>query len=97
MADPGVDVVLARVKLILAELLNIQAGDIGDNDQLLEADGETPSLNLDSLDALKLALALAEEYSLRDPVDVDWSTVSTVRDVAGFVFRLLNPQSASLP
>jgi hypothetical protein len=41
-----------------------------------------------SLDVLKLALSLGEEYDLREPTEIDWRTVVTVGDAAAFVFRL---------
>ncbi len=79
--------ITGRVKELIGDLLDIAPGDIEAGDAILD-DGTEECLRLDSLDALKLALALADEYGLRDPVEIDWEQVRTVEDAALFVYRL---------
>jgi acyl carrier protein len=62
--------VLARVKAIIADVLEVDAADIGDDDDLAE------EFDVDSLDAIKIALALAERFDF--PIE----TLSTFRDLS---------------
>jgi acyl carrier protein len=91
-ADDSAGQVLQRLKSILGELLDIPADEIGDEWRLRESDQERSGLNLDSLDVLRLTLALGDEYPVLDPVDEDWSAVTTVRGLAQHIASLVPPR-----
>ena len=70
----------------------VQASDIGDT-QALSTDPEaptTPSLDLDSLDQVELALAIETEFNVGTPEDLDFRSLQTVNDIVEFVVSLLD-------
>ena len=75
----------------------IEPSEVGD-DQPLFSDEENPaenSLELDSLDAVELALAIEEEYNLGTPEEVDMKRFRTVDDIVEFVTELLAEKDAA--
>jgi acyl carrier protein len=84
---PTLDDVTLRVREIIAELLQVDLSDVHSDAALLNT-GASESLDLDSLDALKLALALVEEYGLAEPTELDIHEARTVGDAAVLVYRL---------
>ncbi len=83
------DSVLVRVRDLVAEIAGVDPCDVPDDAPLFDTDkGADGGLALDSLDALKLMLALSEEYGLGDPGDVDYEMIRTVGDVAEYVCGL---------
>ncbi len=85
------DDVTQRVRELLAELLQVDVSEIDVNDAIVEGD-DSDSLELDSLDALKFALVLADEYDLSEPSDLDIHKARTVGDVAAVVHTLASGQ-----
>jgi acyl carrier protein len=81
------DAVTLRIRELLAELLQTDPSTIHGGDSIL-GDKDSDGLGLDSLDVLKLALALADEFDLKEPTEIDWQTVNTVADAAALVHRL---------
>ncbi len=79
--------VTLRLRELLAALLEVDVSAIHEDDQILDSEDST-GLGLDSLDILKLALSLAEDYDLREPIEIDFRAVTTVRDAAVLVHRL---------
>ncbi len=84
--DRPADDILARVKELVAELVDgVTPEEIDDDTPLFAVDGLDDGLALDSLDSLKLAMALAEEYGLDDLAEIDVERVATVREMAAYV------------
>lgn len=92
--------VRAAVKEIIASIKMIGEGPVAVNDDAPlfgSGSGERPALELDSLDALDLALALKERF---DPEgsrfeafmngDVDMEALGTVRKITDYVLSLAN-------
>ena len=46
-------------------------------------------MEIDSLDSLKLAMALADDYDLDPDTEFDYSQVQTVTEIAGYVHDLI--------
>ncbi len=75
----------------------VQASDIADT-QALSSDPEapaTPSLELDSLDQVELALAIETEFNVGSTEDIDFRSFQTVNDVVEFVVSLLDQKPVS--
>jgi acyl carrier protein len=87
ISDVTLETVNARIRELLAALLGVDPASIADSAEIL-ADADSGGLGLDSLDVLMLAIALADEYGLSDPVEIDWNSIVTVKDAAAFVHRL---------
>lgn len=77
---------LVRVRELVAEVAGLDAEEVEEDDVLWEEEG---GLALDSLDALRLALLLAEEYGLEEPGEVEMEGIRTVRDVAERLAQLI--------
>lgn len=77
---------LLRVRELVAEVAGLDATEVEEDDVLWEEEG---GLALDSLDALRLALALAEEFEIGEPWEVEMEGIRTVRDVAELVAQLI--------
>ena len=91
MTDDGsIGAVATRTRELLAEILCVDPQDIRDDVALFDADADLDGLELDSLDSLKLAVALAEEYDLDPAVEIDYARVRTVREIAEYIYGLLN-------
>ena len=73
-----------------------QAEEVGDARPLFSEDGEDAedSLELDSLDAVELALALETEFNLGVPEDLDIKRFRTVDEIVEFVIDLLSQDTA---
>lgn len=87
ISDVTLEAVTSRVRDLLASLLDLDPAAIPETAEIL-GDADSGGLELDSLDVVMLAVALADEYELSAPDEMDWSGVATVRDVAVFVHRL---------
>lgn len=88
MPDQSLEGITRRVKELLADLSGkVLPGDIPDNWPLFET--PVDGLEIDSLDSLKLALALVEEYGLDPEAEFDYSRVQTVTEIAGYVHGLI--------
>ena len=87
----SLDATVIRVRELVAEIAGVDVGEVADDAPLFDTDHEGEGPALDSLDALKLALALAEEYGLDTDWEADMSGVRTVRDVAAYVQALIAP------
>lgn len=85
--ETSLDAVTQRLRELLAELLQTDPSTIQGGDSIL-GDESSDGLGLDSLDVLKLALALADEFDLTEPTEIDWQAVNTVADAAALVHRL---------
>ena len=70
----------------------VQASEIGDDQPLFSDGGDATEnlIELDSLDAFELALALEDEYNFGAPEDVDLTQFRTVNDIVEFVVELLS-------
>jgi acyl carrier protein len=82
----GGDDLLARVRELVAEVADLEVEEVGEDGVLWEEEG---GLALDSLDALRLALLLAEEYGLEEPGEIEMAGIRTVRDVAERLAQLI--------
>ncbi|MBI1886001.1 MAG: hypothetical protein HYS09_06785 [Chloroflexi bacterium] len=74
----------------------VQPSDIADDQPLFSDEDEVVdnSLDLDSLDAVELALAIEEEYKLETPEDIDIRRFRTVNDIVDFVVELIEREPA---
>lgn len=89
--DPGRDEVLRRVRLIIAECLNLPLDRLRAEARLIE------DLHIDSLDAVEIFLELESEFEISldpDPVDPLYRTIftrpqRTIGDIAELVFVCL--------
>jgi acyl carrier protein len=81
----------AEIKELIVHELNLEGRDpatIDDDAQLFGAarDGEPPSLGLDSLDALQLAMSLEEKFGVRVPEGPEARSIfASVAALARFV------------
>jgi acyl carrier protein len=81
----------ASIKELIVRELNLEGRDplsIQDNAQLFGAsrDGHPPSLGLDSLDALQLAMSIEEKYGVRIPEGPEARSIfASVATIAGYV------------
>lgn len=80
--------VTRRVYQVIARLLNIEEESIRAEDSIFEHD-DRPGLGLDSLDVLNLSVALADEFDIREPPDIDWASVTTVDQAASVLYGVL--------
>ena len=88
MVDQAVEAIKWRVKELLADISGkLQPADIPDDWPLFDAPFD--GLEIDSLDSLKLAMALADEYDLEPDTEFDYSRVQTVTEIAGYVQTLI--------
>ena len=88
MVDHSVEGIKWRVKELLADISGkFQAADIPDDWPLFDA--PINGLEIDSLDSLKLAMALADEYELDPDTEFDYSRVQTVSEIARYVQSLI--------
>ena len=77
-----------RVKELLADISGkVPPADIPDGWPLFDA--PLNGQEIDSLDSLKLAMALADEYGLDPDTEFDYSRVQTVSEIAGYVQSLI--------
>jgi acyl carrier protein len=80
--------ILLRVREVLASLVDVPLDEISESTLLFEeGDG---SLNMDSLDALKMSLALTEEYDLENEIGAANHGFLSVGAVARFLESALN-------
>ncbi len=77
----------------------VQASEVGDDQPLFSDQGEASEncLELDSLDAVELAMAVENEYNLGTPEDIDMKSFRTVDDIVAFVVDLLSEQPHATP
>jgi len=88
MADQSLDDVKWQVKELIADVSGkFMPADIPDDWPLFDA--PLDGLEIDSLDSLKLAMALADEYELDPDTEFDYSRVQTVSEIAGYVYALI--------
>lgn len=86
----SIEGIVGRVKELLAEMLDgVAPGDIREDLPLFDVEPWDDGLGLDSLDSLKLLVALANEYDLDPALEIDYSRVRTVRQIAEYVHELL--------
>ena len=83
--------IAARVKELLADILDREPEEIPEDLPLFEAEHAADGLDVDSLDGLRLAVALANEYDLGEAAEMDYGRLRTVRDIAEYVHGLLPP------
>jgi acyl carrier protein len=86
-----------RIKELVGDLLDIDPNDIEDSDRLLDTNIEEDSLGLDSLESVQLALAIANEYEIYEPVDIEWERVQTVKDLSLYVCEILSTRGNGIP
>ncbi len=92
VAEVSIEDIAARVKELIAEIAgDMPADDIPDDLPLFDAEHAVDGLELDSLDSLKLAVTLANEYDLDEAAEMDYSRVTTVREIAEYVHGLIAP------
>ena len=88
MNNQSVEAIKWRVKELLADISGkLQPADIPYDWPLFDAPFD--GLEIDSLDSLKLAMALADEYDLEPDTEFDYSRVQTVTEIAGYVQTLI--------
>jgi len=88
--DVSIEGIKARVKELLASMVgDLEPGDIPDDLPLFDVEREADGLELDSLDGLQLAVALANEYDLDPAVEMDYSRLRTVQDIAEHLQSLI--------
>ena len=76
------------LRLVTADVSgNALSADIPDDWPLFDAPFD--GLEIDSLDSLKLAMALADEYGLDPETEFDYSRIQTVTEVAAYVQALI--------
>ena len=81
----------AEIKELIVKELNLEGRDpasIADTAQLFGAsrDGAPPSLGLDSLDALQLAMSIEEKFGVRVPEGPEARSIfASVAAIAGYV------------
>ena len=88
MVNQSVDGIKWRVKELLADISGqLRPADIPDDWPLFDAPFD--GMEIDSLDSLKLAMALADEYDLDPETEFDYSRVQTVSEIARYVQSLI--------
>lgn len=85
-----VDVIAARITEIVADLADVEPAAVAKDVPLFDADMDANALALDSLDSLKLAVALANEWDLKRAVQIDYARATTVREIAQYVYDLMS-------
>jgi acyl carrier protein len=82
--------IMVRVRELLAEVQGeVRAEDIPEDAPLFDGEFAINGFEIDSLDGLKLAVALANEYDLDEAAEVDYARVQTVREIAEYVQSLI--------
>lgn len=93
LARPSLDDIRLRIKELVVGLKGdgLRPEDIGDHEPLFDADWQaSEGLAIDSLEALELMVALANEYDLEPLADEDdYSQLATVDDAARRILALL--------
>jgi acyl carrier protein len=86
----SLDAIALRVTAIVADIAGVNPATLEDTTVLFDDDDmeSAGGLALDSLDGLKLALALAGEYGLKDDPDIDYQRLQTVREIAQYIHGL---------
>jgi len=87
-----------QVKEIIAEVWAESSredhswNEIGDATPLYSLSDEEPSLGLDSLDALEIAMVVEERFDVVLPAEIEPEDIRTVRQVVELLERLLAEQ-----
>ena len=84
----SLDAIVLRVKELVADLADVEPAEIAEDTPVFDTEGGDDGCALDSLDGLKLALALADEYGLDDDPGIDYQHLQTVREIAGYIHKL---------
>ncbi|MDO8614323.1 MAG: acyl carrier protein [Dehalococcoidia bacterium] len=86
--DGSLDAIAQRVRAIVADIAGVDPASVAEHTPLFDAEDGAGAWALDSLDSLKLALALAEEYGLDDDPEIDYQHLQTVREIAQYIHGL---------
>ena len=89
-ALPARDEILATVRTLLAELLNLET-----EDPILETSLLAEDLQVDSLGMVDMVTLVEEAYSLRLPSNTDLTAIKTPGHIVDLVVALLEKKAAA--
>ena len=92
VARPSLDDIRLRIKALVADLKGdgLRPEEIGGHEALFDADWQdSGGILMDSLEALELVVALANEYGIELVADEDISELATVDEAARRILALM--------